>query len=156
LIFLVHGKHFRGENAMEYFVKRYCERVGEVTERLGFKEYKRSFVRVVNDVLQGINVDILNRSKKEADCRVSFGIRTLFNKPLVQNWEWFILYGLGQPLGNTNIPYLRYTRTSEESVNACVEAIAEDVQARLLPLFESATDTKAALAELCDMEKKNI
>jgi hypothetical protein len=140
---------------MEYFVKRYYERMGEVTEWLGFRKHKRSVVRVVNDVLQGFHIDILNRSKQEAECQIDFGIRSLFNKPLVPDcWGWPVLYGLGQPLGNFNIQYMRYIRTSEESVNACVEAIAEDVQERLLPMFERVTDTKFALAELCDMEKK--
>jgi hypothetical protein len=140
---------------MEYFTQQCFPRIKTIVEPLGFKRDKMLFGRIINDVWQSFYIDIINRTKDYAVCRVGFEISPLCRK-LEYQWicnTWVL--ELGEPLGRQQRDYWDYSRTSEESVNSCIDIIIENISARLIPLFEQATDSKMALKALCSVEKKS-
>ncbi|MDR1328703.1 MAG: hypothetical protein LBK23_03800 [Oscillospiraceae bacterium] len=139
---------------MEYFVQQCFTRIKAIVEPLGFKRDKKLFGRIINDVWQSFYIDIINRTKDYAVCRVGFEISPLCRK---LEYQWIFntwVLELGEPLGRQQRDYWDYSRTSEESVNSCIDIIIENISVRLIPLFEQAIDSKMALNALCSVERK--
>jgi len=147
---------------MELFQQQYFKHVNDLVVPYGFMRCKNAFVRVTNDVLHSFHLDIFSRTQKFGFFRIYFGIIPLnltkydrAGMPYYGHYELTPGFPLGAPkyLDNDGYSSLMFDGTSEGDVNTLVDILLEDIRMRLIPHFERATDSKAALDENWEMDK---
>lgn len=123
---------------MDYFIKTYKTRCKEEFGRYGFKSFRNNHYRVINDIYQSFT---LHRSVSGSHCNVIFGIIPLsveydLDKTSVHPWRVSDF--------EDGRPWFTYDRTSNASIEKCIDDMIICVNRYLIPIFEKATDCEAA------------
>ena len=142
-------------------MKKYIERCIEETSHYGFKRKNKTFVRVVNDVMQNF---VAEKIPSKA-FRVNFSINPLcsrIEKDCIQmGMYWCELRRFELPELSSvgllaHVPPLdawEYDLNAKESMDACVENIINCLKNHLIPFFERANSCETALPELLKLAK---
>ena len=139
---------------MTYFTKN-CTRCCDLElKEYGFKRKKGVYVRVVNDVVQCLEIEKL-RSGRE--CRGMFSVL-----PLCMRLSEEYIFGVVYPrelrqfetaLGPQMLHSWELDPKSEESVKDCVAEIVRHIRSYLIPFFERANCCETGLAEIVAVDK---
>lgn len=147
---------------MSYIINRYKSRFGKELKPLGFKLYKKTFYRVVNDILQ-----IVILVKTPSSCTVEFDLVSLalgisdlyweagysvahFRKDaLARDW-WF------EPsleFFNNDTNSFSKIAYDDKQMDEIVEDMLTIMISEVIPVLERGVDAKTAYAELIQIEK---
>ena len=139
---------------MDNIVKKYLEICNSEFSQYGFKQHKRAFVRVVNDVVQ---IFAIEKSRFYKEYKVVFAII-----PLCLRIEKHYVKGSVYSKSLRRLEYAewalkgdcwKYDPKSNRSIDECVESIITQVTKHLIPLFKRADSCKTAYNELCEVDK---
>ena len=132
--------------------KTYKERFKELLKPIGFKISRKTFFRLINDVIQTIML-----VKTRYNCTIGFDITPLslgithldidgnsisvFREKPFQRWDWKF-----EPAEiYSSEGHIIFNDGSEEDIVNCMLSI---VKTKVLPIFDRAIDSKSALYEL--------
>lgn len=137
---------------MDYFVSKYIEACTVECLRYGFKRKNKTFVRVINDVMQNF---MLEKLRSHRAYRVEFAVIPL----CLRIEKAYILGGVySYNLRKFELAPLEqwdqwdYDPKSEKSMGICVNEVVRYLTSYLLPFFERANSCETALAELMEVE----
>lgn len=134
---------------MDYFLKRYKQVCKEEFSEYGFKPYRNTHYRVINDVFQSF---CLHRSIYGKNCTVEFGIFPLsYGYPLQKD------SCRGDQLKDfdDSRTWFEYDNRSEITIEKCLAEMLVYMKKYLMPFFERAIDCKSAYQEICNFERKH-
>ena len=134
---------------MDYLTKKYKEKCKEIFSELGFKIYRNTFYRVVNDVYQSFS---LHKSVSGGDCTVEFIVAPLcvgdhiykgrcgpdHLKKFESTYAWFY-----------------YNRYDISSMDHCVDEMIGYMKKYLIPHFKSSEDSYQAYFTKCEFQKNH-
>ncbi|MCL2049175.1 MAG: hypothetical protein FWG87_10675 [Defluviitaleaceae bacterium] len=133
---------------MSYLKKMYYKACKENFTQLGFVRKKDNIVRVVNDVMQNFCIHVFHGGYS---CNVEFGVIPLCSRIKKDDVTLGLCPGHIRAFEGKWDSY-EYDKKSEESMDACVNEIIEQMKKYLIPYFDKSCDCASAYQELCKFE----
>lgn len=135
---------------MKYLKHEFTKRCKAKYSYLGFKNYKQSFSRVINDVLQCFNLKIIGEGHYFT---IEFRICALCSKIIHPDMGLYELNGLNQSF---DIYYngWNYNKVSKEELNKSLDDMFKLMDDELMPYFIRAADCKTAFIYKYELDKK--
>ena len=133
---------------MDYFLQEYKKVFSPLANKYGFRCYKRSFYRVINDVTQFF---VLHRWMPFGrNCTIDFGIY-----PLCMGIENEDLLTASMNISTlTAKNWWSYDISDKITMNQVICDMYASVNEYLIPLLERAVDSASAYEELCSIESR--
>ena len=117
-------------------------------DKLGFKNYKNNFYRVVNDVFQSFG---LHNSVSGDSCTVEFGVFPLCCGNIIKKEHTGANH---LKVFENNYSWFKYDRSSMKCIEKTVNLIIKYIKKYLIPFFENANNSRDAYFEICNFQKK--
>lgn len=139
---------------MDYFVENYLETCKAEFSQYGFKQKRKAFVRVINDVMQNFTLEKLRSGRA---CRVEFAIIPLclrIEKDYITGGVYSHNLRRFEPAHWTHWDQWEYDPKSEKSMNNCIDEMIMQIKKHLMPLFCKANSCKTAYDELCELDRE--
>lgn len=134
---------------MDTLTKIFKEKCKNEFSKYGFKTYRRTFYRVVNDVFQSFG---LHKSVSGNNCTVEFCIVPLCAGDVIQK----TYYGPENiRMFENSMAWYFYDRTDESSMENCVSEMIAYMKKYLIPFFEAGSCAKDAYRTVYTFQEKH-
>jgi len=140
---------------MNYLIKKHKEASASYFSSFGFISRGRTLIKVVNDVMQFVDFEILGNSWRR-EIRILFAVRPLSMVISEETTKGQLgVYHLRQFEVPTNqeLDSWIYEPSSKENMNDVIDEILRYHAEYLMPLFIAAESCQEALPELIKLEK---
>ncbi|MDR0812423.1 MAG: hypothetical protein LBO63_00245 [Oscillospiraceae bacterium] len=133
---------------MDYFVHKINAAFTAEFASLGFKRYRNSRMRMVNDIAQGFFYERFN-TRYAPWVRLCFYIEPLCCR--IHMSDVFTYMQFCTIDSNKRSKRYEYEKNSKKDIDRVVDEIITDIKEQIVPVYERATDCKGALAEICEI-----